>query len=46
MKYYSGNDTAGDKDEINEEIKNRLKTDEFDKLGNNFGIQTRYLFGV
>jgi len=38
LKYYSGNDTTGDKDEINEEIKNHLKTDEFDKLGNNFGI--------
>ena len=46
LEYFSGNDTTGDEDEINEEINKFLITDAFDKFRNNFGIQTRYLFGV
>jgi len=38
LEYFSGNDTTGDEDEINDEINNYLLTDEFDKFRNNFGI--------
>ena len=38
LEYFSGNDTTGDEDEINEEITNNLITDGFDKFRNNFGF--------
>ena len=38
LEYFSGNDTTGDEDEINEEINKFLITDAFDKFTNNFGI--------
>jgi hypothetical protein len=38
LEYFSGTDTTGDEDEINDEINNYLLTDEFDKFRNNFGI--------
>jgi hypothetical protein len=38
LEYFSGTDTAGDEDEINDEINNYSLTDEFDKFRNNFGI--------
>ena len=38
LEYFSGNDTTGDEDEINEEINKFLITDAFDKFRNNFGI--------
>ena len=38
LEYFSGNDTTGDKDEINDDINNYLITDAFVKFTNNFGI--------
>jgi len=38
LEYFSGNDTTGDEDEINDEITNNLITNGFDRFRNNFGF--------